>query len=112
MRKLRQRLARHHDDPDSAFFGWAGAWLSPAFRGWSIESELTAITCPLLAVQGLDDEYGTLEQVRGIARRVPQTELLELDACGHSPHRDQPDIVLSAVQSFLATLPETRKSEA
>jgi pimeloyl-ACP methyl ester carboxylesterase len=99
---LRQRLARHHDDPDSAFFGWNDIWLRPDFRAWSIEARLTAITCPLLAVQGLDDEYGTLEQVRGIARHVPQTQLLELPACGHSPHRDQPEAVIEAVRAFIA----------
>jgi pimeloyl-ACP methyl ester carboxylesterase len=59
----------------------------------------------VLAVQGLDDEYGTLEQVRGIARRVPRTELLELPACGHSPHRDQPDALTRAACAFLARHP-------
>lgn len=98
---LRQRLARYHDDPDSAFGGWNGIWLDPAFRGWSIEQEIGAIDCPVLAVQGLDDEYGTLEQIRGIARRVPGTELLELPACGHSPHRDQPQLLQEAVAAFL-----------
>ncbi len=98
---LRQRLARHHDDPDSAFWGWNDVWLGPAFRGWSIESEIRAITCPLLAVQGLDDEYGTLEQIRGIARRVPQTQLLELADCGHSPHRDQPEALVAATAAFM-----------
>lgn len=97
---LRQRLARHHDDPDSAFWGWNRIWLDPAFRSWTIEAELHAITSPLLAVQGLDDAYGTLEQIRGIARRVPQTQLLELAQCGHSPHRDQPEALVTAVQSF------------
>ena len=85
---LHQRLARHHDDPDSTFWGWNDIWLHPDFKHWSIESEISAINCPLLAVQGLGDEYGTLEQIFGIARRVPQTQLLELSACGHSPHRD------------------------
>jgi pimeloyl-ACP methyl ester carboxylesterase len=94
---LRQRLARYHDDPDSAFHGWNDAWLDPAFRDWNIEDALGAIRCPLLAIQGLDDEYGTMEQIRGIARRVPQAQLLELRACGHSPHRDQPDAVIRAV---------------
>jgi pimeloyl-ACP methyl ester carboxylesterase len=98
---LRQRLARYHDDPDSAFFGWNDIWLAPAFRDWSIEAELAAIRCPLLAIQGLADEYGTLEQVRGIARRVPQTELLELPHCGHSPHKDQPQAVIEAVTRFV-----------
>jgi pimeloyl-ACP methyl ester carboxylesterase len=100
--ELRARLARHHDDPDSAFWGWNDIWLHPDFRAWSIEAELDAITCPLLAVQGLDDEYGTLEQIRGIARRVPGTELLELTGCGHSPHRDQPDALTRAASAFLA----------
>jgi pimeloyl-ACP methyl ester carboxylesterase len=49
----------------------------------------------------VDDEYGTLEQIRGIARRVPQTELLELPACGHSPHRDQPQALMEAVAGFV-----------
>ena len=98
---LRQRLARHHDDPDSAFWGWNNIWLLPAFRHWTIAGELATITGPLLAVQGLDDEYGTLEQIRGIARRVPQTQLLELPACGHSPHRDQPEALIAATKAFI-----------
>ena len=98
---LRQKLARYHDDVDSAFWGWNDIWLDPAFRAWAIEDELAAIRCPLLAVQGLDDEYGTLEQVRGIARRVPGTRLLELPQCGHSPHRDQPQAVIAAAVDFL-----------
>jgi pimeloyl-ACP methyl ester carboxylesterase len=99
---LRSRLARYHDDPDSAFWGWNRIWLDPRFRAWSIEAELAGIRCPLLAVQGLDDEYGTLEQIRGIARRVPQTRLLELPDCGHSPHRDQPEALIRAASAFVA----------
>jgi pimeloyl-ACP methyl ester carboxylesterase len=98
---LRERLAKYHDDPDSAFWGWNDIWLHPPFRQWSIESELASIRCPLLAVQGLDDEYGTLEQIRGIARRVPGTELLELPQCRHSPHRDQPERLIAAVTDFI-----------
>jgi pimeloyl-ACP methyl ester carboxylesterase len=98
---LRVRLAQYHDDPDSAFWGWNDIWLHPTFRPWSIEREIESIACPLLAVQGLDDEYGTLEQIRGIARRVPQAELLELADCGHSPHRDQPDAVIEAALEFI-----------
>ena len=98
---LRQRLARHHADPDSAFWGWNRIWLDARFRDWSIEREIESIACPLLAIQGLDDEYGTLEQIRGIARRVPGTELLELPDCGHLPHRDQPQAVIDASVDLL-----------
>ena len=89
---LRQRLARYHDDVDSAFYGWNDVWLSPDFRVWNIERELATISCPVLAVQGTDDEYGTLAQVRAIARLLPgRATVLELERCGHSPHRDRPD---------------------
>lgn len=98
---LRERLAKYHDDPDRAFWRWNDIWLHPPFRAWSIEAEIASITCPLLAVQGVDDEYGTLEQIRGIRRRVPHAELLELPACGHSPHRDQPAALIAAVSDFV-----------
>ena len=98
---LKQRLAKYHDDPDSAFWGWNRIWLHPPFKQWSIEDEIASIAGPLLAVQGLDDEYGTLEQIRGIARRVPQAALLELPQCGHSPHKDQPQAVIEAVARFI-----------
>lgn len=98
---LRQRLAKYHADPDSAFWGWNNIWLHPPFSEWSIETEIEAIRCPLLAVQGLDDEYGTLEQIHGIARRVPQTELLELSDCGHSPHRDQTEHLIATACAFI-----------
>ncbi len=99
---FKQRLARYHDDPDSAFWGWNRVWQLAEFRGWSIEAEIGSIACPLLAVQGVDDEYGTLEQIRGIARCVAQTELFELPDCGHSPHRDQGDKLIAAAGEFIA----------
>jgi pimeloyl-ACP methyl ester carboxylesterase len=102
---LPTKLGRYHDDVDSAFWGWNRIWLHPSFRPWNIEAEIEAVRCPLLAVQGLDDEYGTLEQIRGIARRVPQTQLLELLDCGHSPHRDQPEAVIAAASALLRRTP-------
>ena len=98
---LRARLARHHDDPDSAFRGWNDIWLAPEFVPWSIEAELPAIACPVLAIQGEDDEYGTLEQIEGIARRVAQTRLLVLPRCGHAPHRDQAEAVTQEAGQFI-----------
>jgi pimeloyl-ACP methyl ester carboxylesterase len=101
---LRERLARYHDDVESAFWGWNDIWLNPDFSTWSIEELLPEITCPVLTIQGLEDEYGTIEQINRIARAVPHVRRIELPACGHSPHRDQPEAVLSAVTSFLASL--------
>jgi len=98
---LRERLARHHADVDSAFYGWNDVWLMPAFRDWNIEREIATIACPVLAAQGEDDEYGTLEQVRAIARRLPKTRLLVIAKCGHSPHRDQPEILSREAGRFI-----------
>ncbi|MFG5409570.1 alpha/beta hydrolase [Piscinibacter sakaiensis] len=102
---LRRRLGRYHDDPDSAFGGWNGAWLDPAFRAWSIVEEIGAIRVPLLAVQGERDDYGTMAQIRRIRERVPGTQLLELPDCGHSPHVDQPQRLIEAVRDFIQRQP-------
>jgi pimeloyl-ACP methyl ester carboxylesterase len=98
---LRQRLARHHADVDSAFWGWNDIWLHPAFRAWKITEAVREIRVPLLAVQGLDDAYGTLLQIRGLQARVPHTQLIELADCGHSPQRDQPEALIAATTAFI-----------
>lgn len=102
---LRDNLQRYHECPDSAFWGWAKAWLNPAMSTWNIEALLARITCPVLAIQGDGDEYGTLAQLDRIKRQVPQTKLAILDNCGHSPHVARADAVLQTVQEFLAQLP-------
>lgn len=88
----------------SAFYGWNDAWANPAFRGLSIKAppQIGRIICPVPAIQSADDEYATLEQIHGIQRRVPQARLLVIQDCGHSPHRDQPEAVLAATDSFVA----------
>ncbi len=98
---LKRGLAKYHDDADSAFRGWNDAWLSPAFRTWNIGAEIATIACPVLAVQGENDEYGSLEHVRAIRRLLPETELLEIAECGHSPHRDQPAMLIREAGRFI-----------
>ncbi len=101
---LRERLSAYHADVDGAFWQWNDVWLSKAFRTFDIRPELDAIRAPLLASQGQDDAYGTLAQIDDIAARVPQAQLLKLPRCGHSPHRDQPELVAQAVQAFWAQI--------
>ena len=98
---LRTRLARYHADADSAFWGWNDIWLDPEFRAWTIADQVRHIRCPLLAVQGEDDEFGTMAQIEGIARLAPHAQLVKLAACGHSPHRDQPAALTEAAVAFL-----------
>ncbi|MEO8345841.1 MAG: alpha/beta hydrolase [Betaproteobacteria bacterium] len=98
---LKQRLARYHDDPDSAFLGWNGIWLDPAFRDWNIEACLQRISCPVLAVQGEDDVYGTMAQLDAIERQVQHVKSLKIPGCGHSPHRERPAALTDAVVAFV-----------
>ena len=102
---LKSKLARHHIDAANTFRGWNDIWLHPEFRAWNIEEYLPRVVCPVLAIQGHDDEYGTMAQLDAIERQVKgQVELLRLDHCGHTPHRDQPAVVLEAVREFVAPL--------
>jgi pimeloyl-ACP methyl ester carboxylesterase len=102
---LPEKLARHHADPHRTFYGWNEVWLHPDFRRWNIEAYLPAIRCPVLAIQGEDDEYGTMAQVEAIRRQVGgRCEIVKLEACGHSPHRDQPERTAAAVVRFVRAL--------
>jgi pimeloyl-ACP methyl ester carboxylesterase len=99
---LLERFARHHGaNAGPLVAAWTDVWLSLAFRDWSLDASLGTIGCPVLVVQGEDDEYGTLEQVQRIARAVPsRLETLFLPRCGHAPHRDQPVKTLEAMTRF------------
>jgi pimeloyl-ACP methyl ester carboxylesterase len=100
---LPQRLGRYHRDARRTFYLWNDAWLDPEFRRWNIEESLPSIRAPILAIQGVNDEYGTLAQLASIKEKVKgRCELMELPACGHSPHRDQPEQVLGALVPFVA----------
>jgi pimeloyl-ACP methyl ester carboxylesterase len=102
---LPQRLARHHADAAKTFWGWNDIWLHPDFRRWNIEEVLPRIRCPLLVIQGFDDEYGSMAQLEAIARQAGgPVELLRLTDCRHSPHRDQPQVVLEAIARFVERL--------
>ena len=99
---LKCGLAKYHDDPDSAFYGWNGVWLSDAFRAWNLEADVASIEAPVLAMQGTDDVYGTMAQIRRLAELLTgKVRLIEIPACGHSPHRDQPARVVRETGSFV-----------
>jgi pimeloyl-ACP methyl ester carboxylesterase len=102
---LPRRLARYHRDPEATFHGWADIWLSREFGPWNIEEYLASIRCPVLAIQGEDDEYGSMAQLDAIARRARDVELLKLADCRHSPHKDQPQAVFDAIVGFVGAIP-------
>ena len=101
---LRDRMARHHRNPDAAFYGWNDVWLHPEFPQWNIECETDQITAPLLLIQGTKDQYGTMAQLESIERRAkgPITRV-HLD-CQHSPPTELPDQTAEAIASFTSAL--------
>ena len=100
--ELRGRMARHHDDPDAAFWGWCDVWLDPAFRQWSLDEEASLLQAPTLLIQGAKDPYGTLAQIDRIeARARGPVQRLVLDG-GHSPHLEHGAKLADAIAGFLA----------
>lgn len=109
---LREGLKRYHgDNVDNAFLGWNGAWLDPGFLEWNLEEFLPKIKVPTMVIQGIDDEYGTLRQVDAICNQVGgATEKLVLDACKHSPHKDQPDAIIKSIKQFTSQVWDNSQS--
>ncbi|MCA9995014.1 MAG: alpha/beta hydrolase [Anaerolineales bacterium] len=99
---LRERLAKYHADVDNTFWGWGDIWLHPDFWHWNIEEYLPFIVVPLLAIQGLDDQYGTTAQVEAIQKGVGQlADIRLMPDCQHSPHRDQREATLAVMVDFI-----------
>jgi pimeloyl-ACP methyl ester carboxylesterase len=91
---------------DGVFRGWNDVWLSANFRAWNIEEFLPRIECPVLAIQGEQDAYGTMAQIDAVAAQVKtDVTLLRLDGCGHVPHREQAEKTLAAALRFIRRLP-------
>lgn len=99
---LAARMAKYHRDPEATFRGWADAWLSPGFCEWNVEDVLDTIEAPVLAMQGREDQYGTLAQIDAVTARVQSCAgAVILDACRHVPHLEQPDAVIREITQFM-----------
>jgi len=102
--ELRARLAKYHDHVDVAFRGWNDAWLDPGFKAWNIQDAVDRWRVPALLIQGAEDQYGTLKQIRAIEAHAPApvTSLI-LEACRHAPQVDRPQATIEAIVRFVAT---------
>ena len=90
---------------EAMFRGWAETWLDPSFRDWNVEGRLPAVTCPTLAIQGVEDEHGTPAQVDAIAAGVSgPVETWMIPDCGHSPHIERPELVCARIAGFIKDL--------
>ena len=102
---LREKLAKHHADPEAAFRGWNDAWLDPGFEEWNVAECIDYLRIPVLALQGRDDQYGTLPQIEEIETRIYSPVDVEiLEGCGHAPHVEKPEETLAAIADFVARL--------
>lgn len=103
--ELKAKLQRYHRDVDVAFRGWGDAWLDPSFRNWNVAGYLRGWRAPALVIQGTDDQYGTLAQVREIERRAPtRVETLILPGCKHQPHLERGEDTIAAMTKFARTV--------
>lgn len=100
--ELKKGLEKYHQHVEKTFRGWSQIWLDPEFRSWNIEKYLSSILVPVLVIQGGEDPFGTLDQVRRIQDKCSgsiQTKILP--GCRHRPHREYPKETLETTVDFL-----------
>jgi pimeloyl-ACP methyl ester carboxylesterase len=94
------RLAKYHGDKARwVVDAWTQTWLSPEFADWNLDAVLTAVRCPVLAIHGEQDEYGSEEHPRRIAAGRGTMQILP--KTGHLPHREHEGLVAELVRQFL-----------
>jgi pimeloyl-ACP methyl ester carboxylesterase len=103
---LKSRLEKYHGNKtDTLFKAWTETWLSDNFRSWNIEHFLTNIKCPVLFIQGEEDEYGSAQQVHAVEQQVSgRAEAYLVPQIHHTPHKEAADIVIEKSVSFLLPL--------
>lgn len=97
------KLSKWHGDKARwVLDAWTETWLAPDFRSWSLDDDLIRVRCPVLAIHGDSDEYGSVEFPLHIANKVsgPSRSEILID-CGHVPHRQQRDEVLKRAADFV-----------
>lgn len=101
-----EKLAKYHGDKARwVLDAWIDTWLNPAFSGWSLDMVLPRVACPLLAIHGSDDEYGSPRHPELIGRLAGGPVQVEVMVdTHHVPHRERETAVLDLVAEFLCAL--------
>jgi pimeloyl-ACP methyl ester carboxylesterase len=101
------RLKRYHGEKAAwVVSSWIDSWLSPALADWTLAPWLPKLQCPVLALHGDSDEYGSRKHPDMIVKLAGSPATLGLVSnCGHVPHREQQDLVLGLVRDFLTSRP-------
>lgn len=109
---LKTKLGKYHKDPESTFRGWNDSWLHPEFRKWNVAEVIDYLRIPTLAIQGIDDQYGTQAQIDELSdRSYAPVDVVMLENCRHAPFVDQPDAVVREIQEFAVRLTRIEAAE-
>lgn len=102
--KLIAALKKYQPDyAESLYFGWYNLWTSSDIKDWNMFDDLKLIKCPVLAIQGDKDEYGTVEQLNAIKTNVKsicKTTLIK--NAGHFPHFEKENEVIELIKKFIS----------
>ena len=103
---LKERLTKYHGDKTQKVFEmWTETWLRPDFIDFDIREELKNIECPTLVIQGIDDEYGSIEQVNGIINNVKgRKESYLVPDAKHTPYKENRTPTLAKTVEFIDSL--------
>ncbi|MEO0392059.1 MAG: alpha/beta hydrolase, partial [Pseudomonadota bacterium] len=99
---LKRGLAKYHADPDGIFNRWYQTWTHPNFAAWNMLNRLPHIACPVLGIQGKEDQYGSFSQLTTIRDSIAGQAMMQgLKNCGHTPHGERPELVIDSIMKFL-----------
>jgi pimeloyl-ACP methyl ester carboxylesterase len=89
---FREGLRRVHGDKvEDVFNAWFEGWHKPANLSWDMRPALGKITCPVLVVQGMQDEHATPQQALDTAAAIPDSELWLARGAAHMLPQELPD---------------------
>lgn len=109
--ELRSKLARYHKDSDAVFYSWIADATTPEMLHFPLDMYLSKIVCPVLVLQGSEDEFGGATQLLAIQKYLPQAQSEIIAGAAHLPHREMTKVVLEKVRNFLTGIPSSVKIE-
>ena len=105
---LKKKLEKYHGDKTQALFdAWTETWLRPEFRDWNVEHFLPRINCPTFVIQGIDDEFGSIDQVEGIEKGCQQAKFFIIPDAKHTPHKEARELTETIICHLISELSKT-----
>lgn len=101
-----ERLKKYHGEKAKwVLDAWTDSWLHPGFASWTLADVLPRVTCPVLAIHGIHDEYGTTRHPEMIGQLCGGPSRIEIiPDTYHVPHRERPEMIGKLVAEFVGTV--------